>query len=276
MIVTCDECDTRYVVPSASIGDDGRRVRCTNCGNEWYQEPNFDDEDNGEDINSFSEELARLHDDEDLEPIPDAVKPLPEGSAVPALKDRNAAQESEPNANFVGRITGFSAAAVVFLVIIGVILMLQNTLVKLWPNTAVIYDMAGKDIRVTGEKLLFKGVSAKAVQTEGYVNVNITGSLINLEKEESGVPYVQISLIEEGGSIADRWIIEDMSKSIGAEGEIAFEATYPDVDSSVKEVKIELVPFYTAPPAGTEPVLQASDTVTGTHEEPSDHDSPHK
>jgi predicted Zn finger-like uncharacterized protein len=37
MIIHCTECDTRYTVSDDAIGQDGRTVRCANCGNSWFQ-----------------------------------------------------------------------------------------------------------------------------------------------------------------------------------------------------------------------------------------------
>ena len=37
MIVRCSNCETRYLVDPAALGETGRRVRCTNCGHVWHQ-----------------------------------------------------------------------------------------------------------------------------------------------------------------------------------------------------------------------------------------------
>ena len=42
MIIRCSACTTRYRVDPAALGETGRRVRCTRCGQIWHETPPID------------------------------------------------------------------------------------------------------------------------------------------------------------------------------------------------------------------------------------------
>jgi len=44
MLISCNSCNSKYLVNSAELKPDGRNVECANCGNQWFQESQvFDD-----------------------------------------------------------------------------------------------------------------------------------------------------------------------------------------------------------------------------------------
>lgn len=44
MYITCEACNTRYVVKASAITDEGRKVQCAKCQYTWFQSPPSDDE----------------------------------------------------------------------------------------------------------------------------------------------------------------------------------------------------------------------------------------
>ena len=39
MILSCNSCEKKFVVPDNAIGPSGRLVQCSSCGNKWKQFP---------------------------------------------------------------------------------------------------------------------------------------------------------------------------------------------------------------------------------------------
>ena len=37
MIITCQSCNTKYSINKNALGKNGKKVKCSNCGYEWYQ-----------------------------------------------------------------------------------------------------------------------------------------------------------------------------------------------------------------------------------------------
>ena len=37
MIITCLSCSTKYSIKKRVLGKNGKKVKCYNCGHEWYQ-----------------------------------------------------------------------------------------------------------------------------------------------------------------------------------------------------------------------------------------------
>ena len=38
MLISCNSCNSRYLVNSADLKPNGRQVQCAKCGNKWFQE----------------------------------------------------------------------------------------------------------------------------------------------------------------------------------------------------------------------------------------------
>ena len=82
MILTCPECKTQYAIPEGSIGDNGRKVKCSKCAHIWTQKPLKDIVDK-EIIEQIEEQkkvsLENLAEEEERTnlPVPQELKKFP-------------------------------------------------------------------------------------------------------------------------------------------------------------------------------------------------------
>src|SRR5690606_23440139 len=110
--------------------------------------------------------------------IPESVKPVPEGSSVPALPGG----EDRPPMNFMPLVTGYGAAAAVLALVIGLAILLKDPLYRAWPATALFYDLAGVETPLPGEGLIIERLAARAMAgPHGADDLTIKGSIINLK-----------------------------------------------------------------------------------------------
>ena len=45
MLISCNKCFSKYLINTADIKPDGRMVKCAKCGNQWFQDNNFNQTD---------------------------------------------------------------------------------------------------------------------------------------------------------------------------------------------------------------------------------------
>ncbi len=257
MILTCEECNTRYLVPNSAIGEDGRTVRCTNCNHEWFQvldadaeieelpqgysEPGILDgeEDSGDE--SFAAILAHEVADDDTDgydgdEIPESVRPDIDGRFVPALA-------GEHSGKGLSRLLSYGAAAVVFVLIFVVLMALKGPLTKTFPVMVGYYEIIGKTVRLNGEGLVFEKIDAKFLSSvAGESTVSIDGTILNLTSEDEMVPSVNAAFVDESGAVVGSFNFMTGHDFVPENRDITFSIEHDGVSDKAKEVKLQLIP----------------------------------
>lgn len=269
MILICPNCSTRYLLSSAAIGAEGRDVRCAKCAHEWYEMPEPALPDNPSDMldeNMFREETgdkgdetpapdvfdpAEEDDSDDEAPlfgqghasaeeaIPDAVKPLPEGSNVPAF----AAHVVRQKPTFMARVTGVVAALILFAGLIGGGVVFKQKIVSLWPPAAFVYEMAGMPVQLKGEGLVIETLSAGVLKDEeGRDVLVLKGRVVNLTGTPIDVPPMLAILRSTNGEDGDSWVINPPVDKIEPGASYAFSSDYPAVPRGTGSVNLTFIP----------------------------------
>jgi predicted Zn finger-like uncharacterized protein len=256
MILNCEKCQTRYIVPDSNIGAKGQRVRCTNCQHEWFEPPLVEDEDMAEALygtgesEDDSEEQTPLDISDIADDSDEGDEPLAE---ITADLDEKPAQDQPKAAMLVtnAKRSWASSAAVflVFVLVISLFFAFRKPIVDAVPTTIVAYDAVGATPEIEGQKLVFEGMNAVLKVGEDKTRTfTVSGTIINLAATEKAIPRVKIILldlakIEAGDEAQDFWFIDTLPRSIEAEGSITFETSYPQIPETVKEVTVRFVPY---------------------------------
>jgi predicted Zn finger-like uncharacterized protein len=225
MILKCEHCHTRYLLPDHMLGPEGRKVRCTNCAHEWFQEPEDDTP------------AENFQPPADLEPIPEAVRPLPENSELPVLH-HSAMQGAAAGAG--GNSASYAAGFLVFIATFGLLVMLHGPVGKAWPSSAAFYDLLGIHVPFAGEGLVFDQVSAKVAENpEGERSLHVEGKIINLKRDAMDIPPVTLALRRADGIVVDNVPVTVDKQTLDGEGEITFKTDYPKAPADLKDVNLQ-------------------------------------
>ncbi|MGM0421839.1 MAG: zinc-ribbon domain-containing protein [Pseudomonadota bacterium] len=202
-VLTCEECQTQFSVSAEKIGT-GRKVRCTNCGHIWFQKPEKDAaEDVAEDVfeveepDDFKEALAQA---EDAEPVPESIKPeSSEGSKALLTED----EETRQNASVAGGVIFIS------LLLLTIIFMLaaQNTVLKIWPQSAALYSAIGLAPEYPWQGLRFSDGRAMIRQTgEGEDMLYVEAEVTNITDAPKTIPAITVALTDpDSGEMIQSW-----------------------------------------------------------------------
>lgn len=255
MILTCEECETRYALATGLLGADGHRVRCTNCGHEWFQEP--------EEGESFADMLAKS------DPIPDSVKPdidfeyeEPERQPPPPPYTEPAKIATAPAAPEGGGKAGYVLAGAVLLIGLAGAFVFSASIVRMWPPALAVYQALHIAPKLPGDGLLVDRVRAEVVSGDRGLNIlKISGYALNRSEEKAAVkvPPLRVTIRCAGGEEIDSWLIAAPQDELGYEDEVAFNTTYPAPPMDAKEVNVRLEPFATV-------VHVKRDGEAGSHE----------
>ncbi|MEZ5826818.1 MAG: DUF3426 domain-containing protein [Geminicoccaceae bacterium] len=230
MEITCPSCGKNYNIPDESIGEQGRKVRCTACDHRWLVMPDsIEDEEAAalaEVLDQAADEIDRFEDveqpdlDEELDPLEEeaaleaAFDPEPstledvendadpfadeeedEPPELPPSKIRKSVRTREP-----GRIGSFLAIGGWFLLLasvlaLGGLVIARDEVVDTWPSTQPLYQALGLPItRRLG--LEIRDVSTETVENNGERVLRVSGSVHNVTDRDRDVPMIVVKLLD--------------------------------------------------------------------------------
>jgi predicted Zn finger-like uncharacterized protein len=203
VILTCSKCATRYHVEPASLGAEGRTVRCAGCGHRWSAKPPAD-----------------------------APKVLELKAPGPAAWRAAAAARHRRSPV----VAAWLVVACVTLVATSVVLG-RDKVVASFPESAALYHALGLPLAVQ-PGLEFGDVSSDRVVEGGVAVLVFEGEIVNHSKEPRHVPPIRVILLDDGGRQLQREIFSSKDASLDAGGKTTFSGRLVNPPSQARNYSI--------------------------------------
>ena len=237
MILTCEQCHTRYLLPTHLLGADGRRVRCTICSHEWFQTPEEDESAvaHEETHESFAEILSQAGDDSvNLESQVYETPILAEDS-IPPEKKRFFRRQP-------GLGTGLMAAVLVGVLLLTALLMFRGPVTKIWPDSLALYTAVGLAGPIPGDGLVFEDLKATtSYNAQGVEILRLVGNIRNVRTHRVRVPALRFALRDAEGKEVETWTYPSPNADIEAEEKIPLDVSYPQIPATAKELNVKFI-----------------------------------
>lgn len=240
MIVACPNCITRFSVKAGTLGEAGRKVRCSKCGKEWLQRPVIPDQ------------------------APPALPGIPSNSALnsltspgPRASPATQAHISETAANqkFRGLLRGGAkkngnentspmpnpARAVqktnknmfrwarwgglvsVLILLLTVSILMRDRLIDILRDTTHLYAIISKSPPNPLEGLAIKGIDLRWERKDGIVILNVKGQIFNLSQLKKPSQKIRVILLDSNDKKLVQWSFEPVPDYISPGGYIDFQ-----------------------------------------------------
>lgn len=202
MLLTCEKCETTYRLDERHLVHGGRVVRCTNCGNTWFEQQVKPEGAAEEDVAEISFERmlqdasAAAGVEENIDPSR-AMTPLPQDMERPVLDYQPGGLG--PNA------FGASVFFLLFFMTLNGVFLARHTIVQHWPAMSLLYDTVGASLRAPGEGLSFSELTARKEKAARGEQMALALKLSNITDHDIAQPALKITLRGPYGAFLKEW-----------------------------------------------------------------------
>lgn len=226
MIITCPSCATRYKVPEAALGAEGRVVRCKSCAHEWHAAADEPVEDGQNTTGDAEQDLA-----EDRNAAP------PRGGDIETAALRGKLRRRQKGPSTGGR-AGWAAlaAAASLAAVLALGYTFRHTVVDSIPASAGVYKLAGVDINPFG--LDFTNVRVSRIFENGLPVLSVSGEVVNISGTHVGVPRVRLGLRDGRRQEIYHWTVPVTEEPLPPAGRARFATKLAAPPAEARDVMV--------------------------------------
>lgn len=202
MLLTCEKCDTTYRLDERHLAYGGRVVRCTHCGNTWFEQQ-IKPEGTAEDAAEISFErmladasVAAGMEEENIDSSR-AITPVSQDMERPVLDYQPGGLG--PNA------FGASVFFLLFFMTLNGVFLARHTIVQYWPAMSLLYGTVGASLQAPGEGLSFSELTARKEKAARGEQMALSLKLSNIADHDIEQPPLKITLRGPYGAFLKEW-----------------------------------------------------------------------
>ena len=244
MRVTCPECESKFKVPDKALGATGRKLRCSQCGHQWFQEPKAEKpaakaakpgakgkpkpkpkskakakpKPPPEVEEEFDEASPGDGAEDELADGDGTVWVGTQGGGLRSMADGEAMEP--PPLGGVSRFRGprrterrprrlpvpLLVLTAAAVAIPAVLFAGRDALVEAWPASALLYDKVGLHVPVPGEGLVLQNVFVQRRQEGSVTLLVVAGEIHNPTDHLRSLPALRGTVLDGHGDAVQSWL----------------------------------------------------------------------
>lgn len=275
MLIVCPSCASQYELDAAKLGPDGRKVRCASCKTAWHVMPEaevlseapvaFPEPPSAAETQALLEEeleraaaidaeitalaaetdarIAAAETDSDADEtadIEDGAEAEPVSLVdAPAGRRKSLPRKPPASKKISLRSRGAAlpvAAAMAGLALLGVLAWQRNAAVRMAPQLADVFALAGLPVNVRG--LSLSSVESGLIDDGQGRFLVVEGDVTNITKRKTDMPLIEVAVTDAAGATLYSWTTQPPRPSLEPAELVRFRARLASPPEKGQSVRV--------------------------------------
>lgn len=241
MILSCPNCETRYVVDPAKLRPSGRTVRCARCAHTWHEEAppySLDELDTANrPVTSPAGQVRDAAVSQDPAAAETDPADAPQRRNLPAL----------PTERQWGTVAGWAGLVIFVATVLGGVLLFPAEISRAWPPAKRLYDILGmetvaranvSDALPLEQRLRLSDLAPSQRFIDGVLTLVIAGRIENIGPRIEQLPPIEVVLLDQNRLDLMTWTFEPATRSLTPGEATAFETRLENPPADAQDISV--------------------------------------